>query len=71
VVATGDCGADPVGSRGYGVWRWYGRKRATSSDAYQPFSDGIPQYFEWSTIGPDGVPEAETFPPLGGVHGVL
>lgn len=32
--------------------------RVETSDRYNPTADGIPQYFEWATIGPDGVTEA-------------
>ncbi|OZM80022.1 hypothetical protein [Pseudonocardia sp. MH-G8] len=32
--------------------------RVETSPSYDSMSEGIPQYFEWSTIGPDGVSEA-------------
>ena len=32
--------------------------RVETSALYESFRDGIPQYYEWSTIGPDGVSEA-------------
>lgn len=32
--------------------------RVETSALYDSFRDGVPQYFEWSTIGPDGVSEA-------------
>ncbi len=32
--------------------------RVETSPIYDPNVDGIPQFYEWSTIGPDGVTEA-------------
>jgi hypothetical protein len=32
--------------------------RAETSELYDPFVDGVPRYYEWSTIGADGVSEA-------------
>lgn len=32
--------------------------RVETSPSYDSMNDGIPQYFEWSTIAPDGVSEA-------------
>jgi hypothetical protein len=32
--------------------------RVETSERYDQIVDGVPQYYEWSTIGPDGVSEA-------------
>jgi hypothetical protein len=34
--------------------------RVETSDLYDSFVDGTPQYYQWSTIGPDGVSEASS-----------